>query len=1236
MLVLLAVSGIYYVGWTETGLQHLVALASRRLGPVTLTLRGARGTLYKGIHLDHVEVAHQRVRIVAESVDGRVALLPLLWQTIRVTDADLGTVTIQVLPNTVQGGTPWTPRFLVGLLNIQAQQVKVAHAQLITPGGTTLAADQVQASGQVGAHEIRIFDSTLRYAGFEVRSAGSVLAAEPIGLRGHVRFSLNLPDQPAWLANGQFDGNLDQLAISGALLAPFNADFHGAALALTGNWHWQGKSLVRTLDLRAWGAGNALGLISGTLALSGDHSGFRAVGALDPPALKSGPLAVDFAGNYGARVLEVAHVSFTHRASGAQLAGSGHLDFQAGEPRLDLAGQWRAIRWPLTDSTAALHSTQGTYTLTGQRPYALTANGALQIQSEPSFQFRAAGRLAHDGLTISSATVDAYGGQAQVRAEVKWSPKEIWSASGTMQGLKVESVRPGIFGRLNFLLDAEGQGFGQAGALQAQMSQLSGTVRGQRASGSAGVALAADGWLLRKVRLQLGGTRVEADGHLGAHPDVQFAIDAADLALLSTAAHGQLKTSGRLRDDENSPLLQARVSGSNLDYAGITLHRIDGNFDFDPNGSGHAESKLLFERLVVANHTVERALVSTTGSAASHQFTLNVAAPPFAIRGGGGGTFSKGMWRGQLNAFETTDGADLRLALASPAALAIAFNGAELRVDRLCLRDTLATLCAAAERLLGHTQVSVSAANVPLRAFTAGLTSDTDFDGRISLEARGEAGVTSAWSGDFSGILADAGLRHRLRSGRVEPFSLGNGKVDGALDAQGLKVRVALDAGAAGSISGRLSARSSDASWRAWPLAGELQVQTQALGFIDSYVAQVDRVSGQLDANLTLAGTLSALSFNGDLKVSKAEVDAYQFNLALRNLNFEARLRATTLQLEGNATAGADGKAHFDGVIDWRKALPYGQLNLIGDNLHVVNLPEARIQISPDVHIKFSGRRLDITGTIALPYARLQSADQFANAVRKSNDEVLISAGQQPPSATFHVFSDVTLRLGERVTIDTLGLAGRLSGNLRAVTDDTGLSRGTGEVQVEEGKYTAYGRRLDIEHGRLLFNSGPMDDPAIDLRAIKRFPDITAGVNVRGTLRDPRLTLFSDPAVAQSQIVSLLLAGGSLETVQGTADSTQRANAARNNLLAQSSALLIQRYGHKVGIDDVSVESDLNNDTSLVFGRYLSPRLYISYGIGLAELINTYKLRYTIGDHWTVKTEAGAARSADLVYTVER
>ena len=79
-----------------------------------------------------------------------------------------------------------------------------------------------------------------------------------------------------------------------------------------------------------------------------------------------------------------------------------------------------------------------------------------------------------------------------------------------------------------------------------------------------------------------------------------------------------------------------------------------------------------------------------------------------------------------------------------------------------------------------------------------------------------------------------------------------------------------------------------------------------------------------------------------------------------------------------------------------------------------------------------------------------------------------------------------------------------------------------------------------------------------------------------------------------------------------------------------------QRFGSQVGIDDVSIEQNLNAETSLVLGRYLSPRLYISYGISLAEAINTLKLRYTIGDRWTFKTETGEEQSADIVFTIRK
>jgi translocation and assembly module TamB len=258
--------------------------------------------------------------------------------------------------------------------------------------------------------------------------------------------------------------------------------------------------------------------------------------------------------------------------------------------------------------------------------------------------------------------------------------------------------------------------------------------------------------------------------------------------------------------------------------------------------------------------------------------------------------------------------------------------------------------------------------------------------------------------------------------------------------------------------------------------------------------------------------------------------------------------------------------------------------------------------------------------------------------VRTSSDEVIVNKQSVISKDPIRVFSKVTLKLGERVTINTSGLQGRLSGSITTGNDETGFSRGTGELDVEEGKYTAYGRKLDITRGKLIFNNSPLGDPGVDLRATKKFPEITAGVNVRGTLAQPRMTFFSEPAASQSEIISMLIAGGSFQSLQASTSTTTSGaagSAAGRDMLVQGSAILAQQFGQKIGAD-VSVESNLNNDTSLVLGRYLSPRLYLSYGISLAEAINTIKMNYTINDKWAIRTEAGQSRSADIVYTLER
>src|SRR5678809_1611800 len=100
---------------------------------------------------------------------------------------------------------------------------------------------------------------------------------------------------------------------------------------------------------------------------------------------------------------------------------------------------------------------------------------------------------------------------------------------------------------------------------------------------------------------------------------------------------------------------------------------------------------------------------------------------------------------------------------------------------------------------------------------------------------------------------------------------------------------------------------------------------------------------------------------------------------------------------------------------------------------------------------------------------------------------------------------------GDKVTIETYGLSGHVTGSITERTLPGQPTRATGELQVKDGQYTALARKLDIERGRLIFSDRLLVDPAVDIRAVKVFPDVKAGVNVRGTLREPRLTFFSEP-----------------------------------------------------------------------------------------------------------------------------
>jgi translocation and assembly module TamB len=1227
--LLLAV--VYYLAYTESGLTVVASALNRRLGPVTIQLRGVSGTLARGVHVDQLVFDHRRVHIEVEDADGRLAILPLAWRTVRVPELHMGRLLVHAL---ARGDEPseWKPHFLPPLMHIDAEHADARRWQLITINGDKYDGTSISAAGTVYPHIVHLYSGAFEYNGVHARTIGEVRASQPIGLTGTLHFDAQPPGQPAWTVNARIDGDLAQLALDADITEPFAAAFHGDVRDLTSHWRWRGRAQVRHFELATWNAGNGLGIMTASLALDGDHDGFHAQGSVDAPGLHAGPLDADFSGSYKAHVLTVSRLRLRHAASGAIADAQGTITVAAGGPQLDLRGEWLQFRWPLAAAEAPIHSARGNYTVQGVRPYAIGAQGELRAGELPALQVALRGRFATGAFTADSAEVEALGAHSQLSGELRWAPSPSWQVRGHISDFDIAQLRPGIAGRLSFGLTASGRGYNSHSDLDASLSDLSGTLRGQRASGHGQVAHRGDEWQFNDVRLQLGATRIDLDGRAGAALDLNFALDAEDLGLFKPGARGRLNAHGSVRGDLHDPTLLASAQGRDIEWSGVQLASLDAGIAFDPHGSGRVDSTLQLQGLQIANHSLEQVTLRLEGTTAEHRLALDARGEGLTLAVHGGAHYAGGQWQARITSAELGNHQNLHMNLEAPSQMLL--SAERLHLDESCLHDGPARLCASAAIDPAQRNVDLRAIDLPMRAMTAGLTSGTEYDGTLGITVNASGSGNEPWHGSLDARLANAAIHKHFVNGRIETFDLGTGTVGAHMNEHELSGELALEAGDSGRIAGKISARGLEADWHDWPLTGELALDTHSLGFVSAYVSPIDRARGRVTGVLTLSGSGGAPRLAGELKVIDGQLDAYQINLSLREVNFTARLTDNALGIEGSALAGPDGHASVRGTLRWQQGLPYGDLHLVGSDLRVLNIPEARVDASPDVALHLDGQRIDLRGTVTLPYARIEPA-HLAKAVLPSGDEVIVAHDVTPHEALIKVFSDITLVLGERVTVNTQGLSGRLSGSITVTSDDTGINRGSGELKVEEGKYVAYGRNLDIDRGRLLFSNGFISDPGLDLRAVKKFPDITAGVNVRGTLRSPRMTFFSDPEVAQSQIVSLLLAGGSLESLQNANDPSAHANAGRSDALTQGGAILAQQIGGRFDIE-AGVEQDMTNETSLVLGRYLSPRLYVSYGVGLVEAINTVKMRYTIGDHWTIKTEAGTQRSADLVFTIEK
>lgn len=775
-------------------------------------------------------------------------------------------------------------------------------------------------------------------------------------------------------------------------------------------------------------------------------------------------------------------------------------------------------------------------------------------------------------------------------------------------------------------LDAEIQVSGDlANRLQLDVGKLAGTLRGAALSGQGQVSLPLDTLVpVGALDLQWGRNQITLDAQDGA-PAVAFTLGQPEL--IDAGLAGELRGTGSL--DPATRVLNVDVEGSGIAVATADLKVATLKLDAQVGPAPDAPLLVQLDAtgLLQGGRTIQTIALRTTGRVDAHQLELDLSSPDGKVQLAAQGGWVDPAWRGtlrQLNLTATSDQVPEALrgrswTLEQPVALD--YNPERTLFDRACLRYGEAQLCAQGQyAAAAESVISFALAQFPLDATRPFLEpSGVVVEGRLSGEgtlrlppgpgAAPTGSVTIAGSGvEVLLLTTDTPTRLKLTTlvADLRPNEAGEltAQVKATIEKLG---QLQLDTGLAGSPA---------------VLAVDFTTLEALDGLSESLLRPRGTLKGQLRReNGVLGGEIRLAGFSAELPT---------VGLKLKDSEVTLSGAPDRIQVSGKLNSGA-GPLELGGAIDPAAGLAGLDLTITGERFLAADLPQAKVYISPKLTLKGQNGVLRIAGEVGIPEGIIDLA-RFEPAVAPSPDVVIIDEPLIEEEKPSPVRADVTVMMGEQVQLRGFGLDGKIKGRLSVRERPGRPTTARGEIQVS-GTYKAYGQDLSIERGKLLFANSGLDNPGLDIRAVRVIGDIKAGVQVRGTAEFPELTVYSDPSMDQINTLSYLVLGRPASEASGGASGAAVQNAAQQlggNLLAKS---IGQKLGLEVGIE---ASAELGGASAFTVGKYLSPKLFVGYGRSLYEQLQLFIVRYKLTERYEVEATSGREQKVGVNYRWER
>ena len=928
-----------------------------------------------------------------------------------------------------------------------------------------------------------------------------------------------------------------------------------------------------------------------------------------------------------------------------------------------LQGRWQQLSWQVNDKMK-LDSPHGELIVHKQQQnYNFWLGSRIIGTNLPTGYWSIQGDANHQQMNLRKVQGNILTGLIQGNAQIQWQTTPHWSCQLNIKNINPGIVWPMLAGKIHARFNASGDDHSS----QWTLDHLAGNFHQQPLGGQAQLVIDNDNFIFKAIDLHAGENRLKLQGNLNLAQisTLSWAINIPDFNQFISHGYGQFSSRGQWKNTTTFTQLTTDTQANNFGLGADYITHLQSHIDLDLRDKGKTEWKIAVNNANYQGHYLEKLDSTLSGTTQQHQLAIDAQQDNHQLTLTLLGKLVEKNWRGQLT----------KIRIHSPRvgvwqnkqASNIQIAPQQHNISPICLYQNDSKLCTQANlHDKQHWSLKLEAQHIPAYYLHAYLLADhwlyTHAD--INLIADNNNGQLQAQA---KMTLSPGYLNYQQQS-HPQKVQLLAGSFLSTINHKGFNSQFTLSLEKKQHINATLNFPDytvKDLSLNSTMMTGNVNIAISQLGLLLPLLPQAKDVQGDLKIHSTISGTLKHPQLQGDVALAIKHLLIPRLGISLHNTS-------------AHAQGDANGKITFDA----QAKLDKGKLSLTGnsqniankftttfslqgDNALIANTSEYKIYISPNLHIKQEDQSLNINGTLHIPSATLKPR-VFNNRTITLPSDVSIKRSDIVKENALKLSNNIKVSLGDNIIIDTLGLQGKLRGALQLRQNSQSITTADGALKIADGKYQAYGQDLTIDQGQLLFTGGAIENPGINVKAIRRIKtttsnnsnqlqnladinktrivlpnengDLTVGVSVQGRIRDPKITLFSEPvSFSQSDILSYLLLGRSLSGANQNDAQTLFRAASALNIGTKDLSSLNQQLQQNFGLDELSIQTsavasdsdtlDANGDnpllqnTTLTLGKALSSRLYINYTVGLLQPMNVLKMRYLLGSKWSLQTE---------------